>query len=141
MFGVGLCQLSRAPDGVPGALVRLVKEVEARASATPGLDLYRLYRTTSPGAEAIGRLGAELSRAEAGTCLLIDRLIKFVINEPDSTRLADAASCDLATFEPHAIACGLKKLLRELPDPLVPSQWYDAFIEASRKSFNSFNSD
>ena len=39
----------------------------------------------------------------------------------------------MSLFEPHVLASGLKKLLRELPDPLVPSQWYDAFIDASRK--------
>jgi len=41
---------------------------------------------------------------------------------------------DLSAFEPHVLASGLKKLLRELPDPMIPSQWYDAFIEASRKT-------
>lgn len=50
------------------------------------------------------------------------------------TSIADSAVVDLSTFETHVLASGLKKLLRELPDPLVPSQWYDAFIEASRKS-------
>lgn len=41
-------------------------------------------------------------------------------------------------FEPHVLASGLKKLLRELPDPLVPSQWYDAFIDAARKMTKHF---
>jgi hypothetical protein len=45
---------------------------------------------------------------------------------------------DLSAFEPHVLASGLKKLLRELPDPTIPSQWYDAFIEASRKTGKLF---
>jgi len=47
--------------------------------------------------------------------------------------LLDANTCDLSAFEPHVLTSALKKLLRELPDPLIPSHWYDAFIEASRK--------
>ena len=53
----------------------------------------------------------------------------------------EATTCDLSAFEPHVLTSALKKLLRELPDPLIPSQWYDAFIEASRKNrvfFNTF---
>lgn len=68
VFGVGLCQLSREAScgAVPAVVSRLVQEIEARASATPGLDLYRLYRTTSPPAEAIAQLRAQLSHVETG---------------------------------------------------------------------------
>ncbi|XP_057380000.1 uncharacterized protein LOC130702342 isoform X2 [Daphnia carinata] len=115
VFGVALCRLSTGSDSssVPSVVLRLVQEIEQRAATTPSLDLYRLYRTTTPTAETIAQLCLQLS------------------NDP-------GAGGDLSVFEPHVLASGLKKLLRELPDPLVPSQWYDAFIEASRISRDDY---
>jgi len=43
------------------------------------------------------------------------------------------ANADLSEYEPAVIASILKKFLRELPDPVIPVQWYDKFIEASSK--------
>ena len=50
------------------------------------------------------------------------------------TGCTDADGCDLSGIEANVLASCLKKFLRELPDPLIPSQWYDSFIEASSKS-------
>jgi len=50
------------------------------------------------------------------------------------TGCTDADGCDLTGIEANVLASCLKKFLRELPDPLIPSQWYDSFIEASSKS-------
>ena len=50
------------------------------------------------------------------------------------TGCTDADGCDLSGIEANVLASCLKKFLRELPDPLSPSQWYDSFIEASSKS-------
>lgn len=83
VFGVGLCSLSVASTtaaavdssssssstgglvggsaSVPAVVLRLLQEIEARASATPGLDLYRLYRTTTPPPEIIAQLRAQLA--------------------------------------------------------------------------------
>ncbi|XP_046457115.1 phosphatidylinositol 3-kinase regulatory subunit alpha-like isoform X4 [Daphnia pulex] len=112
VFGVGLCRLSTGSDpaSVPAVVLRLVQEIEQRATSTSTLDLYRLYRTTTPSAETIAQFCLQLS------------------TDPDGT----GGSGDLSAFEPHVLASGFKKLLRELPDPMIPSQWYDAFIEASR---------
>lgn len=113
VFGVALCRLSTGSDSssVPSVVLRLVQEIEQRATTTPSLDLYRLYRTTTPSAETISQLCLQLSTDSDG---------------------------DLSAFEPHVLASGLKKLLRELPDPLIPSQWYDAIIEASRISRDDY---
>lgn len=57
----------------------------------------------------------------------------FLTNLVGCYCFADTNGCDLSAFEPYVLASGLKKLFRELPDPLIPSQWYDTFIDASRK--------
>lgn len=119
-------------------VTRLLQEIEHRAATTPSLDLYRLYRTTTPSAETIAQLCLQLSTDPgldfgAGIAELAVTLTKpllcFFVSPPS---ISDNGG-DLSAFEAHVLGCGLKKLLRELPDPLVPSQWYDAFIEASRK--------
>lgn len=63
VFGVGLCRLSTGsdPTSVPTVVLRLVQEIEQRATTTPSLDLYRLYRTTTPSAETIAQLCLQLS--------------------------------------------------------------------------------
>ena len=63
VFGVGLCRLSTGSDpaSVPTVVLRLVQEIEQRATTTPSLDLYRLYRTTTPSAETIAQLCLQLS--------------------------------------------------------------------------------
>ena len=139
VFGVGLCRLSTGGEtgSAPSVVLRLVQEIEQRAATTPSLDLYRLYRTTTPSAETIAQLCLQLS-AEPGTLantavsshLICNRTFLYFRFFPTFTK--DGGG-DLSLFEPHVLASGLKKLLRELPDPLVPSQWYDAFIDASRK--------
>lgn len=52
---------------------RLLQEVEQRAAATPSLDLYRLYRTTTPAPEIISQLRLQLSSTDLGL-LIVDVL-------------------------------------------------------------------
>ena len=127
VFGVGLCRLAvGGADPVPSAVTRLIQEIEQRAAATPNLDLYRLYRTTTPSGETIAQLCQQLAS------LCADQHQQQQQQQQQQPTANPAA--DLSAFEAHVLASGLKKLLRELPDPVIPSQWYDTFIEASRKS-------
>ncbi|XP_066997352.2 phosphatidylinositol 3-kinase regulatory subunit alpha isoform X2 [Anabrus simplex] len=106
IFGMGLCfQFSPAERPAPPLVMRCTQEIEARARNNPTLDLYKVYRS-SPQTEHLTEL-------------------RHKFNE-------DVASVELSEYEPHCIASALKKFLRELPDPVIPVQWYDRFLEASR---------
>lgn len=45
---------------------------------------------------------------------------------------AAGSAVDLSEYSTVCIASVLKKFLRELPDPVIPVQWYDRFLEAAR---------
>lgn len=47
--------------------------------------------------------------------------------------LTDSGVYDFGGFDIGCVAGYFKKYLREFPDSLIPIQWYDHFIEASRK--------
>jgi hypothetical protein len=107
-FGRGLC-LQFFPGHVqdaPAFLKTFIAELETKAKTDDTLELYNLYSATPPP----------------------DQMTKLLekINEA-STDL------DLNDFSAVCIAGVIKKFLRELPDPLVPVQWYDAFLSAASK--------
>lgn len=109
VFGLGLCaQFNPAEIPAPHLIIVCTEELEARASAQPNLDLYTLY-CSSPPADRVSDL-------------------KQKFNESTNT-----TSVDLTEYSPSCIASVLKKFLRELPDPVIPVQWYDRFLEASSK--------
>ncbi|KAK7868735.1 hypothetical protein R5R35_002537 [Gryllus longicercus] len=106
VFGMGLClQFSPTERPAPPVVMRCTQEIEMRARNNNSLDLYKLYRT-SPQADQLAEL-------------------RHKFNE-------DVTSVELTEYDPHCIASALKKFLRELPDPIIPVQWYDRFLEASR---------
>ena len=48
--------------------------------------------------------------------------------------LDNLQAMSLADYDLPCIAGTLKKFLRELPDPVIPEQYYNKFIEAGSKS-------
>ncbi|KAJ8941429.1 hypothetical protein NQ318_016061 [Aromia moschata] len=106
-FGQGLCvqfKLSESP--APQVLISCTRELEKRARNNESLELYNLYCATPPSDQ-------------------LQALVKRVEENPNNVELSD--------FSPVCIASVFKKYLRELPDPLIPVQWYDKFLEASKK--------
>jgi len=51
---------------------------------------------------------------------------------------ADVGTVDLASFDSAVIASTMKKYLRELPDPVIPEQFYTKFVDAASKIDFSF---
>jgi len=45
--------------------------------------------------------------------------------------VADVETVDLASFDSAVIASTMKKYLRELPNPVIPEQFYTKFIDAA----------
>ncbi|XP_022189203.2 phosphatidylinositol 3-kinase regulatory subunit alpha isoform X2 [Nilaparvata lugens] len=108
VFGLGLCgQFNTKDQPAPYLVIRCAEEIEARAKSLPSLDLYKMYRS-SPPPDKVDELRTKFNEAE------------------------DITALDLSAYEPNCITNILNKYLRELPDPVIPVQWYDRFLEASR---------
>lgn len=107
-FGQGLCVQFKCSKSTPAPLllIKCVEELESRARNDESLELYNMYSATPPADQ-------------------INKLIKVI----DS----DVNNLDLTRYSPIVIASVIKKYLRELPDPIIPVQWYDKFLEAQRK--------
>ncbi|XP_072402257.1 phosphatidylinositol 3-kinase regulatory subunit alpha-like isoform X1 [Diabrotica undecimpunctata] len=106
-FGQGLCcQFSLSESAAPDLLIYCADELEKRAQSNESLELYNLYCATPPADQLLS-------------------LVKKIEENPHDMNLSE--------FSPVSIAGVFKKYLRELPDPLIPVQWYDKFLEASRK--------
>ncbi|XP_064215366.1 phosphatidylinositol 3-kinase regulatory subunit alpha [Tribolium castaneum] len=106
-FGRGLC-LQFFPGDMqeaPAFLVKFIDELESKAENDETLELYNLYSATPPP----------------------DQMAKLLEKINDGS-----TNLDLSDFNAVCIAGIIKKFLRELPDPLVPVQWYDAFLTASK---------
>lgn len=106
-FGQGLCchfKLTETP--APELIINCALELEKRAKSNESLELYNLYCATPPSDQ-------------------LQSLIKKIEENPNNINLSE--------FSPVCIASVFKKYLRELPDPLIPVQWYDKFLEASKK--------
>ncbi|XP_063219175.1 phosphatidylinositol 3-kinase regulatory subunit gamma-like isoform X3 [Bacillus rossius redtenbacheri] len=108
VFGSGLClQFSPKTKPAPQLVIECTNELEKAVHNNPALDVYKLYRT-SPQADHLAELQQKLNDDKANADLI------------------------LSNYEPHCVAGILKKFLHELPDPVIPVQWYDRFLEASR---------
>ncbi|CAH0394038.1 unnamed protein product [Bemisia tabaci] len=106
VFGLGLCaQFNPAQSAAPNLVMICTKQLETFARNMPTLDLYKMYQSSASSEKLL-----ELRKK---------------INE-------DMSSVDFSTYDANTIASILKKFLRELPDPVIPVQWYDRFLEASK---------
>ncbi|XP_043281420.1 phosphatidylinositol 3-kinase regulatory subunit alpha isoform X2 [Venturia canescens] len=105
VFGLALCsQFDTSTRKAPLLVERCVRALEERAYMDVTLDLYKVYHNSPPNEQTI-ELREELNH--------------------------DVCNADLTPYSPQCIASALKKFLRELPDPVIPVQWYDRFLEAS----------
>ncbi|XP_065166487.1 phosphatidylinositol 3-kinase regulatory subunit gamma isoform X3 [Atheta coriaria] len=109
-FGQSLCvQFDPAESPAPKILVFLMQELENLAESNTNLELYNLYV-----ASALGDQVYELKR-----------------------KLNEEQKVELSEYSPACIANVIKMYLRELPDPIIPVQWYDRFLEAAKSRVDS----
>ncbi|TGZ49326.1 Phosphatidylinositol 3-kinase regulatory subunit alpha [Temnothorax longispinosus] len=105
VFGLALCsQFDTASRAAPLLVERCTRALEEQAFADTTLDLYKVYHSSPPNEQTLE--------------------LRQKLNE-------DVCNTDLNPYTPQCIASVLKKFLRELPDPVIPVQWYDRFLEAS----------
>lgn len=90
----------------PSFLVKFVTELEKKAKNDETLELYNLYSASAPPDQ-------------------MSKLLEKIHEQWNNL--------DLTGFSAVCIAGVIKKFLRELPDPLVPVQWYDSFLMAASK--------
>lgn len=112
-FGLSLClQFNQEIVSAPAIVHRLCDEIERRAAILKEIDLYAiLYQTVPPTAPDVLQICDELNN---DLCI------------------------DLSGYALENLNGVLKKFLRELPDPVIPVQFYEHFIEAASKFFNFF---
>lgn len=89
----------------------LTSEIERQAKNQTKLDLYKLYRTKIPL-----------------ECLIE---LRDVLNTTNNDQLQQI---DLTRYEIQYLVSILKRYLRELPDPVIPVKWYEAFINVLRQN-------
>lgn len=106
IFGVDLSKCYEAKSGAPVIVCLLTSEIERQARTQANLDLYKLYRTKIP----------------------LDNLIE--LREVLNTTNDQLMEIDLTKYEIQYLVSILKRFLRELPDPLVPVEYYDRFINS-----------
>jgi phosphoinositide-3-kinase regulatory subunit alpha/beta/delta len=107
IFGVDLSSSfsTAATEGeAPLIIMLLTSEIERQARTQTNLDLYKLYRTKIP----------------------LENLIE--LRDALNTTNDQLQQIDLTKYEIQYLVSVMKRFLRELPDPVVPVQYYDRFI-------------
>ncbi|XP_020283754.1 phosphatidylinositol 3-kinase regulatory subunit alpha isoform X2 [Pseudomyrmex gracilis] len=110
VFGLALCsQFDISAHEAPILVERCARMLESLAFADTTLDLYKVYHSSPTNEQTLE--------------------LRQKLNE-------DVCNADLTSYSPQCIASVLKKFLRELPDPVIPVQMYDRFLEASSMKNN-----
>ncbi|CAD6201235.1 GSCOCG00000040001-RA-CDS [Cotesia congregata] len=105
VFGLALCsQFDTKVRSAPILVERCTRVLEERAFNDLSLDLYKVYYNSPPNEQTLE--------------------LRQKLNQ-------DVCNTDLSSYSLQCIASVLKKFLRELPDPVIPVQWYDRFLEVS----------
>ncbi|XP_064626241.1 phosphatidylinositol 3-kinase regulatory subunit alpha-like isoform X2 [Lineus longissimus] len=111
VFGMPLSdQFSRRQQEAPGIVMHCLKEIEVRGQQ-PGVEILEVYRRSAT-TESINDLKAIFNAAEVPT------------------------DVDLQTQDVCCVAGLLKRYLRELPDSVIPEEFYDRFLDAARNRNN-----
>ncbi|XP_014206200.1 phosphatidylinositol 3-kinase regulatory subunit alpha isoform X2 [Copidosoma floridanum] len=104
VFGLALCsQFDATTRSAPPIVEKCTRALEERLNTDNLLDLYSIYHSSAPTEQT--------------------QELRQRLNE-------DVRNTDLNPYTPQCIASVLKKFLMELPDPVIPVQWYDRFLDA-----------
>lgn len=108
IFGSTLCNMFDVRKcEAPEILQMCCNQIERKAAKHTDIDLYRLYQSNLTSNEMVNLLQTKMN--------------------------ADLRSINFADYSIQSIVAVMKKFLRELPDPIIPVQFYDYFIQSSSK--------
>lgn len=111
IFGLDLTQTFNTDEcEAPEIIKLLTNEIERKAKFTTQIDLYKLYRTKIPLEH------------------LIELRDKLNINNVEQLR-----NVNITNYEIQYLVSILKRYLRELPDPLIPVNFYEQFISTLKQ--------
>lgn len=107
IFGTSLCNMFDVMDSeAPEILQMCCNQIERQAKHTD-IDLYRLYQSNLTSNEMVNLLRTKLN--------------------------VELRAVNFADYSLQCIVAVMKKFLRELPDPVIPVQFYDYFIQSASK--------
>ncbi|XP_013780715.1 phosphatidylinositol 3-kinase regulatory subunit alpha-like isoform X1 [Limulus polyphemus] len=89
----------------PKVVLLCLQEIEAQGQQNKSIDLYKIFMSSA---------------------------LPETVNEVKQKLNKDTDSVDLQHYELNCIAGALKKYLRELPNPVIPVETYETFLEASK---------
>lgn len=108
IFGSTLCNMFDVRKcEAPEILQICCNQIERMAAKQTDIDLYRLYQSNLTSNEMVILLQTKMN--------------------------VDLRSINFADYSIQSIVAVMKKFLRELPDPIIPVQFYDYFIQSSSK--------
>lgn len=109
IFGTSLCNMFDVRESeAPEILQLCCSHIERQAKHTD-IDLYRLYQSNLTSNEMVNLLRTKLN--------------------------VELRAVNFTDYSLQCIVAVMKKFLRELPDPVIPVQFYDYFIQSSSKFY------